>query len=90
MKVEQSKWTEARGWTPEHHAAIKESAQLILVFGARSILRKKELLEHVKESYQRAHILGCSTAGEICGTNVSDDALVVTAVSFERTQIRGA
>jgi hypothetical protein len=34
--------------------------------------------------------MGCSTAGEICGTTVCDDTLVTTAVEFENTDIQVA
>ncbi|HLZ17996.1 MAG TPA: FIST N-terminal domain-containing protein, partial [Smithellaceae bacterium] len=40
--------------------------------------------------YPGAHLFGCSTAGEICGTSVFDDTLVATAVHFEKTEISGA
>jgi hypothetical protein len=53
-------------------------------------LKKRELFEQLKRCAPHAHILGCSTVGEICGTHVTDDSLVVTAVYFEHTQIRTA
>jgi hypothetical protein len=98
MKIEQRKWTKEKGWTPELHSSsvldfkqsIADSAQLVLVFGSPSTLRENRLLQTVAEQYPRAHILGCSTAGEICGTAVSDESLVVTAVSFDHTQIKCA
>ena len=90
MKIEQTIWTEAKGWEPEAPGALGESAQLVLVFGATSILREQEQLQGVKKAYPGAHILGCSTAGEICGTRVFDDSLVATAVHFEHTQVKGA
>jgi len=90
MKIEQNKWTGAAGWTPRPLGALGESAQLVLIFGATPILREKGLVEEVKRTYPAAHILGCSTAGEICGTEVSDDSLVSTAVRFEHTRLGGA
>ena len=90
MQIEQRQWTESHGWIPDFPGSLAESAQLILAFGATSVLRESYLLEQVKRSYPHAHILGCSTAGEICGTQVSDDSLVITAVSFEHTPFRGA
>ena len=36
-----------------------------------------------------AQILGCSTAGEIHGTSVTDDSVSITAVNFEHTTLRG-
>lgn len=40
--------------------------------------------------YPDAFLLGCSTAGEICGTSVRDDSVVSTAIQFERTTVRAA
>ena len=90
MRIEQKKWTEAGGWTPGPLGALGESAQLVFIFGATPVLREKRLVEEVRRTYAGAHILGCSTAGEICGTQVSDDSLVATAVSFEHTRLNGA
>lgn len=44
----------------------------------------------MKSAYPNAHIMGCSTAGEIFGTSVCDDSLVATAVEFERTGLQVA
>jgi len=89
MNIEQRKWTEAGGWEPDNPGDLGNSAQLVLLFGNKTILRKKKLFSEIKQVYPNAHLLGCSTAGEIYGTQVSDDSLVVTAVSFEHTQLKG-
>ena len=90
MNIEQRIWTEIEGWVPEFSGELAESARLLLAFGGTSAVKKPHLFEQLKGFYPHAHILGCSTAGEICGPQVSDDSLVVTAVSFEHTQVRGA
>ena len=90
MKTEQRTWTQARGWVPDSSGPLAQSAQLVLVFGATAVLRDPKLVDPIRKYYPAAHILGCSTAGEICGTQVSDDSLVVTAVHFEHTQVRTA
>ena len=89
MKVEQRRWNKTEGWKPELPKTFVESVQLIFVFSATSILKEQRLLRQIKESYPHAHILGCSTAGEIFGTQVSDDSMVMTAVSFEHTGLKG-
>ena len=89
MNIEQRKWTEAGGWEPGNPGDLGRSAQLVLLFGNKTILREKKLFAEIKRVYPNAHLLGCSTAGEIYGTQVSDDSLVVTAVSFEYTQLKG-
>jgi hypothetical protein len=90
MKIEQSCWTTDRGWTPATPGALGESAQLALVFGATALLRDSQSIHAIQQAYPRAHVLGCSTAGEICGTRVFDDSLVTTAVHFEDTRLQGA
>jgi hypothetical protein len=64
-------------------------AQLALVFGGPEALKKSSLRETVGAAYPDAYLLGCSTAGDIFGTQVSDDSLVVTAICFERTRVLG-
>ena len=90
MKIEQRKWTEAAGWTPASTGNIAKSSELVLVFGASAVLRKPDLVAAIRNDYPSAHIFGCTTAGEICGAQVFDDSLVVTAVHFEQTQFRSA
>ena len=88
MKIEQRKWTQALGWAPASAGTLARSSQLVLVFGATAVLRQPHLTAAIRNDYPAAHIFGCSTAGEICGTRVYDDSLVVTAVHFEHTQFR--
>jgi hypothetical protein len=83
--VDESAPLDARFFGPLAH-----SAQLLLVFGATLVLHDSELVESIRRFYPTAHILGCSTAGEICGAEVSDDSLVATAIHFEHTQVRSA
>jgi hypothetical protein len=90
MKIEQSCWTADQGWTPTTPGALGESAQLVLVFGATTLLGDSWRIHDMRQAYPRAHLLGCSTAGEICGTRVFDDSLVATAVHFEATQLQAA
>ena len=90
MKTEQRLWTQARGWQPASAGPWSLSAQLILVFGATAILQDPELTAQIRKFYPMAHLLGCSTAGEVCGAQVLEDSLVVTAVHFDHTPVRMA
>ena len=75
---------------PHPPVILGQSAQLVMLFGAKAPLKDHEVIEEIKASYPGAHILGCSTAGEICVTEVSDDSLVATAISFEHTWVSGS
>ena len=90
MKIEQTMWTQSTGWVPEYTGTLADSAQLVLMFGATQVLKDTKHYCRIRETYPSAHILGCSTAGEICGTQVFDDSLVATAVYFEHTRIKSA
>lgn len=90
MRVTQSIWSRTRGWVPHTPSSAAELPQLVLVFAATGILGSDELLGELRASFPHAHIAGCSTAGEISETQVSDDTAVVTTLHFESTQIRGA
>ena len=62
----------------------------MLVFSDPEILRGGDHLRQIAAAAPGAEIVGCSTAGEICGTQVTDHSLVVTAIAFEHTRIRSA
>jgi hypothetical protein len=90
MKVEQARWSPAKGWEQKIPGQLGEKAQLVLLFGGTSTLKDQKRLDQIRKLYPQAHLFGCSTAGEICGTQVSDDSLVATAVSFDHTRLEGA
>ena len=91
MKIEQTSWSnEKHAWTIPPPWPLAESAQLVLLFGSRSLLKNGAQVKELKQAYRNAHFLGCSTAGEICGKTVRDDTLVATAVHLEHTKIAGA
>lgn len=90
MKIEQFRWTEGKGWEPAQPGELSNSAQLVFLFGSTSLLKDSSRIDLVRKAYPNSRIYGCSTAGEICGTEVSDDSIVVTAVNFEYTAIDGA
>jgi hypothetical protein len=87
MKIEQRVWNKQSGWLPPDQHTLGSSAQVLLIFGNKEILKNDNLLNILRGDYPKAHICGCSTAGEIRDVNVSDEALVATAVNFEHTQV---
>jgi len=89
MKIEQKRWTEENGWVPELKGVVDEAVQLVLLFGSTQLLKDLAYIHDIKAAYPKAHIFGCSTAGEICGTQVTDNSLVITAIKLESTQIKG-
>ena len=87
MKIEQTRWSETNGREVKFSDELAKSTQLVLLFGSPSKLKDTKCLDEIKDAYPNAHLLGCSTAGEICGTQVTDESLVVTAVMFESSYL---
>jgi hypothetical protein len=90
MKCEQSIWTEKRGWKNETGRDLGEAAQLVLLFGDTSVLKSSERYDEIRKTYPHAHLIGCSTAGEILGTQVFTNSLVATALFLEFTAVEVA
>ena len=90
MQIEQTRWLADRGWEPRPPASLIRAPQLVLAFGGTAVLGRRDLVREIRDAYAGAHILGCSTAGEIFDTRVTDDSLVATAVRFDHTRLEGA
>jgi hypothetical protein len=85
MNIEQCRWTEQKGWEPYQPGAMGEFAEIIFLFGSTRAIQNNNLLDSIRKSYSNAHLFSCSTAGEIYGTQVTDDSIVATAVGFDET-----
>jgi hypothetical protein len=90
MKIKQTTWFRDKGWNQGTPGSLDKDPQLVLVFGGNSALANSNVLGEIRDAYSCANIFGCSTAGEICGTRVFDDSLVVTAVHLEYSKVSGA
>lgn len=88
MRVSQHQWSIESGWVGSD--AVPSRTQLVLVFGSRSALEQPALLSDLQRRYTNASLIGCSTAGQIHSTSVSDDAVAITAIEFEKTSLRAA
>jgi hypothetical protein len=88
LKIEQSRWTTKESWVPDFGPRSLVSAKLVLAFGARNHLAGR--YSELRAAYPCARILGCSTAGEILGTAVTDGQVVATAIDFKSATVRSA
>ncbi len=88
MKTEQGQWSASGGWTPATQE-LSDTAELVFVFGGTAVIGDRDKIAELRTLYPRAHLMGCSTAGEIKGTRVSDGTLVFTAVHFEHSRVQG-
>ena len=89
MQIEQTRWSQSKDWIPAPPGKLGAKAQLVLLFGSPACLKQTAWQEDIVGAYPNAHRLGCSTAGEIFGTEVTDETLVATAIAFEHTKLHG-
>jgi hypothetical protein len=87
MKIEQSIFTNKKGWKKKSDCNLKQQAQLVFLFGNKDLLKQQQHIDFIKEAYPKAQIVGCSTSGEICQENIYNDNIIATAVYFEKTKV---
>lgn len=61
---------------------------LVLVFASATLLSDARLAPALSAAFPGAHVVGCSTAGEISAAGVRDDTCVVTGMRFDHGTIR--
>ncbi len=88
MKIEQKLWTNELGWQSVSQEKLLEVPQLVLVFGARNLMEDESYFKEIKSFYPQSHIVECSTAGEILNMRVRDNSIALTAVFFEKTEVK--
>jgi hypothetical protein len=79
-------WNLQAGWTPAVDQA--EKVALVFYFGTRDVLASGARYHELKTMFPFAHILGCSTGGQIDNSDVSDDGIVAAAIRFDSTKLR--
>ena len=90
MEIEQDVWIDGKGWQHQLPGRLGDSAQLVLIFGSPDLFKEERGLDDIKKAYPVANLAGCSSAGNISGTRVYDDAMVIAAIKFDHTQVEGA
>jgi hypothetical protein len=90
MNIEMTRWLSSNLWEPQKPSRLSKTAQLVLAFGDTQRLSEPHIFQEIRLIYPQAHIMSCSTAGEIFGAFVDDGSLVITAVEFEKSYIKTA
>jgi hypothetical protein len=88
MRIAQCRWRQNTGWLPD--LSLAGLSSLNIVFGARPLLQDGTLMRELRQHFEGAAVVGCSTSGEIVGDEVVDDSVIATTVTFEHTGLRTA
>jgi hypothetical protein len=85
MQAHQLSWSPAGGWRADGSDPV--GADLVLYFGLRSALADGARYHELRDMFAKAHVVGCSTGGQIVNDDVSDE-LTAIALRFDRTRLR--
>jgi len=88
MKLEQKILDASNSWRTRFTNLQGAAPQLVFVFGGRRLLEDPKIVGELIRSYGGANLVIASTAGQISGTEVSEDCVVATAMALEKTRIR--
>lgn len=72
----------------ETSTADLTNPQLVLGFGGKEVIGSQPVYEKLKSKFPNAHIVLCSTAGEIINNHVNDNSVSVAAIELEKTSIQ--
>jgi hypothetical protein len=78
------------GWSTKSRPRIDSRRTLIVLFGSSNFVDSADPIRELVDEYPQSLVVGCSTAGEICGTQVLDDSLSAAIVRFDHTDLRMA
>lgn len=89
MRLEQMFWDKGKSWkVKKSQLESSDVVDLVMVFGNPDLIIDSSRFDELKQRYPNAHIIGGSTAGNVLGTSISDDDIVATAISFEKSNVR--
>lgn len=90
MLISQLHFSAGRWWAEAESEAAARGAQLILVFGDRGLLAQGEFYPTLRERFDGARIVSCSSGGDILGDRSVDGGLIATAIKFSSSWIEAA
>ncbi|MFK7915801.1 MAG: FIST signal transduction protein [Pseudomonadales bacterium] len=87
MKVTMRTWSPATGWQGEPGAT---DSALVLIFGGVGSTNLQPPVAALRSAYPNAQIAGCTTAGQIINTEVTDEHLVAAVIHLEHSRVQTA
>lgn len=88
MHVSQMIWTHEKGWSFLGLEPDFKDHHLIVYFSSRDILESEPIYEDLRKIFPKAHILGCSSGGEILNDQILDGSTVATVIKFDHSEIK--
>ena len=87
MKLETLSYTPQTGWSVQPFPPLDSERTWVIVFGGADFIDAPEPIHEIVRAYPQSHIVGCSSSGEIFGSNISDHGIAVGVIQFEHTTL---
>lgn len=88
MKLKTFQYIKGNGWTVAEFPPLDGEQTLVLVFAAPEFINDPAPIKELAKHYPHSKIVGCSSAGEILGTLVTDHTIAVAIAKFEQTELQ--
>jgi hypothetical protein len=75
-------------WTVQSRPRIDSRRTLVVLFGSSRLLDCPGPIHELIDEYGESVVIGCSTAGEILGTQIHDESVSAAIVRFDHTDLR--
>lgn len=90
MEVHTLGYDPKKRWPVNNRPRVDSRRTLVLLFGSSSFLESPDPLSELIDEYRESVVIGCSTAGEILGTQIFDESVSAAIVRFDQTDLRMA
>ena len=87
MKLETFQYMMDTGWTVNQFPDLDSEKTLVLIFAAPEYINNTAPIIELSKHYTKSKIIGCSSAGEISGTHISDKSISVAIAKFDKTPL---
>jgi hypothetical protein len=88
MEVAMISWSVDQAAPAGGFPGLDSEQTLVLAFGPSSLLDRPDPLRALSAAYPASCLLGCSTAGEIAGSDIVDNTVTVAVARFRSTRLR--
>jgi hypothetical protein len=85
MHINTYRWTSGSGW--DINLSQDPNIDLVMAFADNPFFAQAKCYEELKNFFPNADIVGCSSSGNINGNSISDEDIVIAAISFSKTKI---
>jgi hypothetical protein len=91
MKTYQFQYEDKKGWQNRPNPQLIDSEKtLILAFCSPFFKQQPQVFKELKKNFPKSLIVGCSTSGEILGSQIFDMTISCTAICFESAELHFA